>query len=69
MIFKPIGKSIVKHDDFPCTELMDSMIPLEPHHLGRPTHKEMALFSKKNSSYADNRKITIISNSVVIIKL
>lgn len=59
MIFGPKKRSVARHDDFPNSELMNFMIPLETHHLDKPVQKELSLFSKKNYTYVDNRKIDV----------
>lgn len=69
MIFGPKRKSIARRDSIGNRELQHlSDFSGMPYPNGS-THKEMSLFSKKNFSYVDNRKITIISNSTIIIKL
>jgi hypothetical protein len=59
----------VRRDDFPGNELDCFMIPLEAHYPEKPKRRELNLFSKKNYTYVDNRKVTVISNSIVVFKL
>ncbi len=69
MFFKPKRKEIARCDSTEIRELQNFNEPLEMHYLDKPTQKEINLFSKKNYSYVDNRKITIIKDSVIFIKL
>lgn len=68
MFFGP-RKSIARRDSMKSWELQPFNDPFEARYLDKPIQKEMSLFSKKNFSYVDNRKITIITNSTIIIKL
>lgn len=68
-MFSEPRKNIVRHDLIENRELQNFIEPLEPHYPAEPGRKEISLFSRENFSYADNRKITIISNSVVVIRL
>jgi len=68
MFFKESRKDIARCD-VQEHKLIDSIIPLETYYLDKASHKELSLFSRKNISYVDNRKIMIISNSVIFIKL
>jgi len=69
MLFEPIRKDIARRDLTDNQEFGNSNEPLEMHYLDKSTQKEMSLFSKKNHSYVDNRKVIIINNSVVVFKL
>lgn len=68
MFFKTEDKGITR-DSMSEQELQQIRDFLEPACFDKPTRKEMSLFSRKNYNYADNRKITLISNSVIFIRL
>lgn len=68
MSFRPEDRSIAK-DSISEGKLQQFRDFLEPACFDKPVQKEMSLVSRKNNSYVDNRKITVISNSVIFIRL
>lgn len=68
MFFRPGDKSIAK-DSMDEGKIQQFRDFLEPACFDKPIQKEMSLVSRRNNSYVDNRKITVISNSVIFIKL
>ena len=68
MFFRPEDKNITR-DSMSEQKLQQFRDFLEPACFDKPIQKEMSLVSRKNNSYVDNRKITVISNSVIFIRL
>lgn len=64
-------QDVARRDAMQIRELQSFNEPLEMHYPLKPVQKEISLFSRKNytCNYVDNRKITVISNSVIFIKL
>jgi len=69
MFFKPKRKEVARRNSEEIQELQNFNEPFEMNYLDKPAQKEISLFSKKNYSYVDNRKITVIRDSIVVFRL